>query len=182
MKKRESTANTLSEKRIIQHALEIVDQEGLDKLSMRRLAISLQSDPMAVYYYFKSKNNLLDGIAEHLEGLGFPPDTSAGSWQDHIRQFAHNQLNVAIKHPNAVPIFALRPSLNPTTREYQQWIAERLSDGKVEGKQGLRMIIASLNGVLLYFHARSKVNDPLNIKNSRQLMDSIMSAICNELS
>ena len=54
----------LSRERIVETALALVDAEGIDALSMRRLGAELGVDPMAIYYYVPNKATLLDAIVE----------------------------------------------------------------------------------------------------------------------
>ena len=50
--------------RVVETALALVDRDGLDRLSMRRLGAELGVDPMAVYHYIPNKAALLDGLTE----------------------------------------------------------------------------------------------------------------------
>jgi AcrR family transcriptional regulator len=54
----------LSKDRVLRTAMEIADSEGIDALSMRRLASELGVEAMSLYYYVKSKEEMLAGIAE----------------------------------------------------------------------------------------------------------------------
>lgn len=58
----------LSRERIIDTALALVDANGLEALSMRRLGAELGMDPMAAYYYVPSKAALLDAVVEAVMG------------------------------------------------------------------------------------------------------------------
>ena len=49
---------------MLQAALQVVDAEGLDALTMRRLGRQLDRDPMALYRYAANREALLDGVAE----------------------------------------------------------------------------------------------------------------------
>jgi AcrR family transcriptional regulator len=54
----------LSRELVLRTALEIIDQDGVEGLSMRRLGRALGRDPMARYRYAAGKPALLDGVAE----------------------------------------------------------------------------------------------------------------------
>src|SRR3954453_13226884 len=56
----------LSRERILEVALELASAEGVEALSMRRLAQELDVWPMSVYRYFQDKDALLDAMASHL--------------------------------------------------------------------------------------------------------------------
>ena len=73
----------LSRERILDAALAVVEGEGWDALSMRRLAQELDVWPMAVYRYFRDKEELLEAIVDAAAGEVRAPDGS-GSWREEI--------------------------------------------------------------------------------------------------
>ena len=58
----------LSRKQIVDVALQIADEEGLDAVSMRRLARELRSGAMSIYHYFDSRDELLDLMGDTRRG------------------------------------------------------------------------------------------------------------------
>ena len=54
----------LSRERVLAAAISIADKGGIASLSMRKLAHELQVEPMSLYYYFKSKDDMLDGLVD----------------------------------------------------------------------------------------------------------------------
>ncbi|MFE3290835.1 mycofactocin system transcriptional regulator MftR2 [Rhodococcus sp. NPDC059234] len=80
-----STAHgNLSEQEIVEAALRVVHDDGLDKLSMRRLSRELGVSAMAPYYYVSDKNELLDLVATAaLAGVTAPDPTLA--WTERLR-------------------------------------------------------------------------------------------------
>src|SRR3954470_20985600 len=70
----------LSRERILGAALAIAGQEGVESLSMRRLAQELDVWPMSVYRYFQDKDALLDAMAAGAAG-GVTPPSRRGSWR-----------------------------------------------------------------------------------------------------
>jgi hypothetical protein len=63
---RRSRAGPLTKARILETALELIDEGGLDALSMRRLGASLGVDPMAVYHHVAGKQAILLGVVERI--------------------------------------------------------------------------------------------------------------------
>ena len=76
----QSHPSGLSRERILGVALEIAEREGVDGLSMRRLAQALDVWPMSVYRYFQDKDALLDAMAAGVVGSVSRPRRS-GSWR-----------------------------------------------------------------------------------------------------
>ena len=102
----------LSREVVLTAALALVDAEGLEALSMRRLGAELGRDPMGLYRYAKNRADLLDGITEVvLDQLVIPTD--GGHWQEQLRATAHDFRTLALKHPHVVPLLVTRPLSTP---------------------------------------------------------------------
>jgi AcrR family transcriptional regulator len=73
----------LSRERIVDAALDVVAREGLDALSMRRLAQELDVWPMSVYRYFRDKEELLDAVVDGATDEVVPA-APGGTWREQI--------------------------------------------------------------------------------------------------
>src|ERR1700688_1610791 len=56
----------LSKRAVVDRALKLADADGLDALTIRKLAQDLGVTPMALYWHFRSKDDLLEGMAEQV--------------------------------------------------------------------------------------------------------------------
>jgi TetR/AcrR family transcriptional regulator, tetracycline repressor protein len=56
----------LSKRAVVERALKLADADGLDALTIRKLAQDLGVTPMALYWHFRSKDDLLEGMAEQV--------------------------------------------------------------------------------------------------------------------
>ncbi|WP_246509930.1 TetR/AcrR family transcriptional regulator [Nonomuraea endophytica] len=91
----------LSAEAIVERALEIGDDEGLDTVTIRRLATDLGVTPMALYWHFKNKEQLLIGMADHLIA-GFQVGPGDGRpWLDQLRDLVEGLVRTLRKHPCA---------------------------------------------------------------------------------
>jgi AcrR family transcriptional regulator len=111
----EKRRKPLSREAVLQAALDLVDVEGLEALSMRRLGHKLDRDPMALYRYAANRDALLDGLTELLlDQWGIPEagDTDT-AWQDLLRQAAHRFRLLVLQHPHVVPLLVTRPLSTP---------------------------------------------------------------------
>ena len=97
----------LTSERIVEAAFAIVEQEGLEALSMRRLAEALDVWPMAVYRYFRDKDELLDALAD--QGVLVEPPDDAGGWQDRLRELLVAAAATLARHPPALRARFLGP-------------------------------------------------------------------------
>jgi AcrR family transcriptional regulator len=102
----------LSKDVVLAKALEMVDAEGLDALTMRRLGQELGRDPMSLYRYAENRAALLDGVSELvLDQLTIQPEDP--DWKAQLRKIAHNLRMLALRHPNVVPLLVTRPLSTP---------------------------------------------------------------------
>ena len=104
---------TLSREAIIDGAIKVIDQKGLEKLSMRGLGKELGVEAMSLYNHVKNKSELFDGVQERLlEQLELPTEETL-SWQDLVRTIALNFRDLLKAHPGAVPLFSARSARAP---------------------------------------------------------------------
>lgn len=105
-------AEKLTQRRIAEAALAAMDAEGIDGLSMRKLAQSLGSSPMALYTYFPDKDALLDGVAQLLLAeVATPPEDV--HWRDAMRFIMRAVRHVALAHPNVARLIHRFPPHTP---------------------------------------------------------------------
>lgn len=114
MKKRKP----LDREAILDAAVELLDRDGLDGLSMRKLAGVLGVEAMSLYNHVAGKDALLDGIHERiLLALDPLPATRARGWQALVRHQAFALHRALLAHPHAIPLFATRPAATPAAVE-----------------------------------------------------------------
>ncbi|MBU9274175.1 TetR/AcrR family transcriptional regulator [Burkholderia gladioli] len=106
MAQKETPREPLTRERIAQAALALIDDEGLDGCSMRRLGARLGVEAMAIYHHFKGKGELLDAVMEQLL-VGQQLNASLPPLK-RLREFMRNQRAVAIAHPRAFILLASR--------------------------------------------------------------------------
>lgn len=108
-----SARGALSRERIVAAALALVEREGLDALSTRRLGQDLGCEAMSIYHHFPSKTHLLDALVDHAIGGAFvaPPQAD---WVERLRQTAYGYRAMALKHSRLYPLIALH-RLNTAT-------------------------------------------------------------------
>jgi AcrR family transcriptional regulator len=97
---------------VLAAALEIIDRDGADALSMRRLARALDRDPMILYRHAPSKAALLDGVAETVLAQ-LQVDSADPDWAGQLREVARRFRALALAHPHVVPLIVTRPLATP---------------------------------------------------------------------
>src|SRR5713226_5430862 len=101
----------LTRERILQAGLRLIDQQGLESFTMRKLAQELGVDPMSLYRHFENKDALLDGVAEVLWGEVELPGGDTG-WEELLRAMAISLRTLAHAHPHAYALLLTRQSLS----------------------------------------------------------------------
>ncbi|GAA3080961.1 AcrR family transcriptional regulator [Kribbella aluminosa] len=91
----------LSRLAILTAALRIVDDEGIDALTMRRLAATLHVNPMSLYHHLPNKAAVLAGLAELVFAeLELPDPGPAVPWDEQLKDAARAYRNGLRAHPN----------------------------------------------------------------------------------
>ncbi|HSW94775.1 MAG TPA: TetR/AcrR family transcriptional regulator C-terminal domain-containing protein [Patescibacteria group bacterium] len=108
-----NTRAPLSRLRIAQAALAVVDRDGLEALSMRRLGAELGVEGMAVYRYFPNKAAVLAGVVEVLLAELVIPPPSNVPWTDVFRDVSRAYRGLLLRHPHAIPLLAALPLTDP---------------------------------------------------------------------
>lgn len=95
----------LTRDRVIEAALRVMDEEGLDAVSMRRVAREVGVEAMSLYHHVEDKEDLLDGICEHImAGFEFPDP--ADDWAENCRRGARAWRRLLQAHPAVMRLFA----------------------------------------------------------------------------
>ncbi|MBA6434579.1 TetR/AcrR family transcriptional regulator C-terminal domain-containing protein [Streptomyces sp. GMR22] len=107
----------LTREKVIAAAVAMIDRDGPDAFSLRKLATELDIENMSLYNHVPNKEALLDGVAEALlAGIAFPEE-EGGSWQKRIRAHAAAFRAAAKRHPKAFPLVLTRPTQSPAALE-----------------------------------------------------------------
>lgn len=125
---------------IVDAALRISDVGAeLDRLTVRRLAAELGVGTMTLYSYFRSKDDILDGMADHVLGrMQFPDEPDAGP-AEALRTVAYAFLSMMREHPSVVRILATRlTSSRAALRGAMEKVLQRLIDAGIPGPLAVR--------------------------------------------
>jgi AcrR family transcriptional regulator len=109
MSPRKKGVEPLARERIVEAAVRIIDEEGLEALSMRRLGAALGVNPMAAYYHVPNKAALYDLVLEALMAEVDLSRIDAGApLSDQVKQAARAYRAAILAHPRAIPVMAMR--------------------------------------------------------------------------
>jgi AcrR family transcriptional regulator len=104
----------LSREAIVAAAIEIADSEGLEAVSIRRLATKLEARPMSLYSHIERKGDLIDlMVDEAMGGAILPEYPRPDDWREGLRQIAKRTRESARAHPWMIAAAFRRPFLGP---------------------------------------------------------------------
>jgi len=101
--------HSLSRERIIEAALELLDENGLDNLSLRDIAKKLDIKAPAIYWHFKNKSELIDYMAEAILKKEFPTFTERKdneTWQEWLITTMSKLRNAMLAYPDGARVVA----------------------------------------------------------------------------
>jgi AcrR family transcriptional regulator len=142
----------LDRDRIVRAALELVDADGLEAASMRRLARALGVTPMALYNHVGGRGDLLDGIAD-LVAREMAPVGGGEGWQARIAGWAHGMRAAYLAHPNAVAVVQRTQATTPALTAPARAVVASLEGARFtpdEARAGWAAVVALVNGHVAY--------------------------------
>ncbi|MFE0098245.1 TetR/AcrR family transcriptional regulator, partial [Streptomyces sp. NPDC059015] len=106
----------LSRERIVGAASALVDAEGLDAVSTRRLAAELGVSGPSLYNHFRNKDEILDAVADAVSAkvdLSMFDESDPRDWRTALHDWAVSYRAALTEHPNVVPVLARGPGRRP---------------------------------------------------------------------
>jgi len=123
---------------IVDAALQLLDDEGLGALTMRRLGGELGVEGMALYRHFPNKDALVDAVAAHLLDLVELPDPETVKWRQGVHDVANSYRAAGLAHPIAFRLFATRRAFDARLFDIGQCLLRLLERGGITGVAGIR--------------------------------------------
>ncbi|CAM5594874.1 TetR/AcrR family transcriptional regulator [Streptomyces avidinii] len=104
----------LSRDRIVEVAGALVDAEGLEAVSTRRLAAALGVSGPSLYNHFRTKDEILDAVADSVSArVDLSMFDGGQDWRGALHAWAHSYRDALADHPNIVPVLARGPGRRP---------------------------------------------------------------------
>jgi AcrR family transcriptional regulator len=118
----------LSRERVLEAAIAFADEHGIEKLSMRKLGGELGVEAMSLYYHVANKEEILDGMVDHVIGeIGLQP--AAEDWKVTLREQIFTARRVMKRHPWAPEVIESRSNMSFATMRYMDAIGGLLRQG-----------------------------------------------------
>lgn len=123
-------APPLTRDRIVEAAIALLDSDGPDGLTMRRLAERLGAGPTTLYWHVRTKDDVLDLALDEI--FGEVPIPEPGDWRTDVRALISGWRAVMIRHPWA-PALLGRPMLGPNVLTRTEFLQAALVRGGFDG-------------------------------------------------
>ncbi|MEU7746252.1 TetR/AcrR family transcriptional regulator [Nonomuraea sp. NPDC049158] len=98
---------------IVTAAIELLDDEGLAGLSMRKLGAKLSAGATSLYWYVANKDELLELVYDEIWGEMTAPDPEEVGWRDAASVMAHSMRQVILRHRWSADLIGRLPALGP---------------------------------------------------------------------
>lgn len=111
--RRPPSRENLSRDRVVRAAVDLLDEEGLDGLSMRKLAVRLSAGATSLYWYVETKDDLLEYVIDEIYGEVDVPGAELAGWRAGATLFAHSLRATILRHSWFPAAVSTRPGIGP---------------------------------------------------------------------
>jgi TetR/AcrR family transcriptional regulator, tetracycline repressor protein len=125
----------LTREAVLAEARAALAQDGIDGLSMRRLARGLGVAPNALYSHVAGRGDLIDTLLDDTLREVAPPDPQRGDWRAGIETIMRRTYEVLLEHPDLVPLYvARRGARGPNAVALGEAMLAMLARGGIDGE------------------------------------------------
>ncbi|RCV47916.1 TetR/AcrR family transcriptional regulator [Marinitenerispora sediminis] len=168
----------LSEERIVQAAVALLDAEGVQGFSMRRLAARLGAATMSLYEYVATKEDLFDLALDAAMGEIELPADRPPAWREELTHHAVQSRRVMRRHPWMTELVGTRPLLGPNALARSERFHAALAAAGFAGAE----LVAAAGAVSSYVHGyvvtenvwRARMRDPAEERELRRRAQSYL--------
>jgi AcrR family transcriptional regulator len=139
----------LSRAAIVDAGLQVADREGLDAVTMRRVASQLDTSASALYVYIRSRQDLLDAMFDHVMAAVAGAAIPEGTWQERLGSLLITSVEAASGHGGLAQVALSSIPDGPNARK----IAANVRDLLIEGRVSEAAIPAALDLLALFVTA-----------------------------
>ena len=118
----------LTRERVVAAGIELADRDGIESISMRKLAQELGVEAMSLYTHVRNKDDLLDGMADAVVGE-IPASADGADWKTSLRQMVLAARRVMLRHTWAPRVIESRTTLGPAMMRYADTVIGVLREG-----------------------------------------------------
>jgi AcrR family transcriptional regulator len=129
--KRRTARQPLTREAIVDAAVRILDDEGADALTVRRLAQELDTGAATLYWHISGKEELCELVYDRIMGEIELPETDSSRWEDQIKDLARQGYRVMLSHNDAVKLSIGKAPAGPNMLRIIEWLLGALRGADV---------------------------------------------------
>jgi AcrR family transcriptional regulator len=160
---------SLTRSDIVASAVDLARREGLEALTIRRLAAEMGAGRMSLYRHVPDKNALLDLVANEIaERSVIPPEALTGPWQERLLHLAHGMRDQLTTYPGFAELIMVRSNHGPGGLRIAETILEILDLAGLTADDSARFYLMFVDIVLGRAH-RETYGDPTSPRRNADL-------------
>ncbi|AWB46912.1 TetR family transcriptional regulator [Paenibacillus sp. CAA11] len=140
----------ISEDKILEASWELLREEGIEKFSMRRLADRLGIQAPSLYWYFKSKQNLYQRLANHVSKIILEELQSEGDWKEQLTELAITTRNVLSRYPCSTQLMMMTLPHEPDIIRFTNRMLLCVESTPLEQEQKMQVVTTLVNYVFYF--------------------------------
>lgn len=140
----------ISEDKILEASWELLEEGGIEKFSMRRLADRLGIQAPSLYWYFKSKQNLYQRLANQVSKVILEEFQSEGDWKEQLMELAVTVRSVLSRYPCSTQIMMMTLPHEPDIIRFTNRMLLCVESTPLEQEQKIQVITTLVNYVYYF--------------------------------
>ncbi|AOK91492.1 TetR/AcrR family transcriptional regulator [Paenibacillus polymyxa] len=137
----------ISEDKILEASWELLGEEGIEKFSMRRLADRLGIQAPSLYWYFKSKQNLYQRLANQVSKIILEEFHSEGDWKEQLTGLAVTMRSVLYRYPCSTQLMMMTLPHEPDIIRFTNRMLLCVESTPLEQEQKIQVVTTLVNYV-----------------------------------
>ena len=168
----------LTRDRALDAAMTLADRDGLEALTMRRLAKELGVEAMSLYYHVANKDELLDGMVDRVfEEIELPSHDV--DWRTAMRQRANSMREALLRHRWAISVMESRTAPGPATLRHHDAVLGRCRAAGFTVEMSAHAF--SLMDAYIYGFVLQEITLPYEDDNLEEMVDQIITPLPRDL-
>ena len=142
---------------IVETALRIADDEGVDAVSMRRIASELRVGTMSLYHHVADKEELLELVGDAVSAELLVPGEILGDWREALRGIAHNTRDAFMRHPWLIETAGRQARVTPNQLRHVEQSVAVVAALEVDRETAIAMVMATDDYTIGHVFRQSRI-------------------------